>query len=192
MTLVPRRRATTIGCYLGRCWPGGSTTCRIRGPGIRWSSAVLGLGAAGCERRHFGDDLSWVGTFINSRRSCAKSKDSRGRPVYLASPCTDLGDPRSGCGRAPSCDGGRFETAGVGLGQSRRTPEYLDRRLAVRSRVMPLYTPLSGSRLYLVESVQRISSRRALNGQHLQTVTQLITWLEDTVAAHPTPFVWTG
>jgi hypothetical protein len=61
--------------------------------------------------------------------------------------------------------------------------------------VMPLYTPLSGSWLNMAESVQRIVCGRALNGQHPQTVAQLITWLEDTVAGwndNPTPFVWAG
>ena len=61
--------------------------------------------------------------------------------------------------------------------------------------VMPLYTPLSGSWLNMAESVQRIICGRALNGQHPQSVAQLITWLEDTVAgwnANPTPFVWDG
>ena len=48
--------------------------------------------------------------------------------------------------------------------------------------VMPLYTPLSGSWLNMAESVQRIICGRALNGQHPQTVAQVITWLEDTVA----------
>jgi hypothetical protein len=61
--------------------------------------------------------------------------------------------------------------------------------------VMPLYTPLSGSWLNMVESVQRIVCGRALNGQHPQTAAEIITWLEDTVAgwnAAPTPFVWDG
>jgi len=61
--------------------------------------------------------------------------------------------------------------------------------------VMPLYTPLSGSWLNMAESVQRIICGRALKGQHPQTVAQLITWLEDTVAGwntNPTPFVWDG
>ena len=56
--------------------------------------------------------------------------------------------------------------------------------------VMPLYIPLSGSWLNMAESVQRIICRRALTGQHPQSVVQLITWLEDTVAgwnANPTP-----
>lgn len=61
--------------------------------------------------------------------------------------------------------------------------------------VMPLYTPLSASWLNMAESVQRIISGRALNGQHPQSVADLITWLEQTVAgwnAHPTPFIWDG
>jgi transposase len=61
--------------------------------------------------------------------------------------------------------------------------------------VMPLYTPLSGSWLNLAEPVQRIICGRALNGQHPQTVGQVITWLEDAVLgwnSDPTPFVWDG
>jgi hypothetical protein len=61
--------------------------------------------------------------------------------------------------------------------------------------VLPLYTPLSGSWLNMAESVQRIICGRALNGQHPQSVAQLIMWLEDAVVgwnADPTPFVWDG
>jgi hypothetical protein len=61
--------------------------------------------------------------------------------------------------------------------------------------VMPLYTPLSGSWLNMAESLQRIICGRALNGQHPQTVAQLIIWLEDAVLgwnATPTPFIWDG
>ena len=61
--------------------------------------------------------------------------------------------------------------------------------------VLPLYTPLAGSWLNLAEAVQRILVRRALAGQHPQTTHEVITWLEDTVAAwneDPTPFVWGG
>jgi transposase len=61
--------------------------------------------------------------------------------------------------------------------------------------VMPLYTPLSGSWLNLAEALQRIIVRRALSGQHPQTAEEIITWLEDTVAAwneDPTPFTWGG
>jgi transposase len=61
--------------------------------------------------------------------------------------------------------------------------------------IMPLYTPLGGSWLNMAESVQRIIVRRALSGQHPQTVQQVIDWLEQTVAgwnANPTPFVWGG
>lgn len=59
--------------------------------------------------------------------------------------------------------------------------------------VMPLYTPLSGSWVTMAESVQRIVCGRALAGQHPTSVTEIITWLEDTVAgwnAAPTAFVW--
>jgi hypothetical protein len=61
--------------------------------------------------------------------------------------------------------------------------------------ILPLYTPLSGSWLNLAEALQRLIVRRALDGQHPQTATEIITWLEDTVAgwnAEPTPFVWDG
>ncbi len=61
--------------------------------------------------------------------------------------------------------------------------------------VMPLYTPLSGSWLNLAEALQRIIVGRALSGQHPQTSEEIITWLEDTVAAwneDPTPFTWGG
>jgi len=60
---------------------------------------------------------------------------------------------------------------------------------------MPLYTPLSGAWLNMVESVQRIISRQALTGQYPQTPEAIIGWLEETVAgwnAAPTPFVWGG
>lgn len=61
--------------------------------------------------------------------------------------------------------------------------------------VMPLYTPLSGSWLNLAEALQRIIVRRALSGQHPQTPEEIITWLDETVAAwneDPTPFIWGG
>lgn len=61
--------------------------------------------------------------------------------------------------------------------------------------VMPLNTPLSGSWLNMAESLQRIIVRRALAGQHPQSPTEIIAWLEDTVAGWnetPTPFVWDG
>ncbi len=61
--------------------------------------------------------------------------------------------------------------------------------------VMPLYTPLSGSWLNLAESLQRIIVHRALAGQHPHTPEEIMTWLEDTVAAwnaDPTPFTWGG
>jgi hypothetical protein len=56
-------------------------------------------------------------------------------------------------------------------------------RWLYRHGILPLYTPLSGSWLNLAEAVQRIIVRRALAGQHPQSQDQLITWLEDTVAA---------
>jgi len=61
--------------------------------------------------------------------------------------------------------------------------------------ILPLYTPVAGSWLNLAESVQRILLRRALAGQHPQTVEELKTWLAETVAgwnADPTPFEWGG
>jgi transposase len=61
--------------------------------------------------------------------------------------------------------------------------------------ILPLYTPLGGSWLNMAESIQRIIVRRALDGQHPQTPTEIITWLEETVTGwnrHPTPFVWGG
>ena len=61
--------------------------------------------------------------------------------------------------------------------------------------VMPLNTPLSGSWLNMVESLQRIIGHRALAGQHPQTPEEIIAWLEETVAGWnqaPTPFVRDG
>ena len=61
--------------------------------------------------------------------------------------------------------------------------------------IMLLYTPLSGSWLNMAESFQRIIKRRALEGQHPQTVAEIIAWVEATVAgwnAAPTAFEWGG
>src|SRR5487761_1998153 len=61
--------------------------------------------------------------------------------------------------------------------------------------VMVLYTPVGGSWLNMAESIQRILKRRALDGQHPQTPTEIIAWLEATAAGWnraPTPFVWGG
>jgi hypothetical protein len=47
----------------------------------------------------------------------------------------------------------------------------------------------------MAESIHRILSTRALAGQHLRSATDIITWLEETVAgwnAAPAPFVWNG
>ena len=61
--------------------------------------------------------------------------------------------------------------------------------------ILPLYTPLGGSWLNMAESIQRILARRALEGHHPESATQVIDWLAATVAgwnADPTPFVWGG
>jgi transposase len=74
-----------------------------------------------------------------------------------------------------------------------KSPELV--RWLCHQGILPLYTPLSGSWLNLAEALQRLIVRRALDGQHPQTATAIITWLEDTVAgwnAQPTPFVWDG
>ena len=58
-----------------------------------------------------------------------------------------------------------------------------------------LHTPVGGSWLNLAESVQRILVRRALAGQHPQSVAELQGWLLATVRgwnADPTPFAWGG
>lgn len=68
-------------------------------------------------------------------------------------------------------------------------------RWLLQHGVMPLYTPLSGSWLNMAESVQRILVGRALAGTHPQSASEIIQWLEETVAgwnAAPTPFVWDG
>ena len=61
--------------------------------------------------------------------------------------------------------------------------------------IMPLYTPLGGSWLNMVESLQRILKRRALGGQHPGTPAEIIGWFE-AVTEHwnrsPTAFVWGG
>ncbi len=65
----------------------------------------------------------------------------------------------------------------------------------VEQGVMPLYTPLSGSRLNMAESIQRILVRRALEGQTPASPDDVIDWLEATARgwnADPTPFVWGG
>jgi hypothetical protein len=61
--------------------------------------------------------------------------------------------------------------------------------------IMPLYAPISGSRLNMAESIQRVLKRRALGGQHPESPSQIIGRFE-AVARHwnadPTPFVWGG
>src|SRR5439155_1166390 len=61
--------------------------------------------------------------------------------------------------------------------------------------ILLLHTPVGGSWLNLAESVQRILVRRALAGQHPQSVAELQGWLLATVRgwnADPTPFAWGG
>src|SRR4051812_8319489 len=61
--------------------------------------------------------------------------------------------------------------------------------------VMPLYTPLGGSWLNMVESLQRILKRRALDGQHPGTPGEIIGWFEAGAPGRepgPTPVVWGG
>jgi hypothetical protein len=58
-----------------------------------------------------------------------------------------------------------------------------------------LYTPLSGAWLNMAESVQRIISRRALEGRHATDAATLLTWLRDALIGwnrHPTAFTWGG
>lgn len=61
--------------------------------------------------------------------------------------------------------------------------------------VMPLFTPLGGSWLNMAESVQRVLTRRALDGQHPTSPDEIIGRF-GAVARHwnaaPTPFVWGG
>lgn len=61
--------------------------------------------------------------------------------------------------------------------------------------IMPLYTPLGGSWLNMAESVQRILTRRALEGEYPQTPEEIIAWIEATARGwnrHPTSFIWGG
>jgi hypothetical protein len=61
--------------------------------------------------------------------------------------------------------------------------------------ILPLFTPIAGSWLNMAESMQRILTRRALNGQHPNTPGQIIEWLETSAEVwnqHPTPFEWGG
>jgi hypothetical protein len=61
--------------------------------------------------------------------------------------------------------------------------------------VMVLSTPLSGSWLNMAESVQRMLKRRAFDGQHPQSVAEIIDWLEATARGWNTartPFLWGG
>ena len=70
-----------------------------------------------------------------------------------------------------------------------KTPEFVMWLFSMG--IMPLYTPLGGSWLNMVESLQRILKRRALDGQHPGSPAEIIGWFE-AVAKHwngsPTPF----
>jgi len=61
--------------------------------------------------------------------------------------------------------------------------------------ILPIFTPLGGSWLNMAESIQRLLTRRALDGQHYHSPQAIIDALE-AVAAHwnraPTPFIWSG
>jgi len=61
--------------------------------------------------------------------------------------------------------------------------------------VLPVSTPRRGRWLTRAEARHRRSVRRALAGQHPQSTTDLITWLEEAVGGWttaPPPFVWDG
>ena len=74
-----------------------------------------------------------------------------------------------------------------------RTPEFV---LWLFARgVMPVYTPLGGSRLNMAESIQRVLKGRALGGQAPAHTGEIIRWFEAVAARwndDPTPFVWGG
>ena len=74
-----------------------------------------------------------------------------------------------------------------------KTPEFVCWLFA--HGIMPLDTPVGGSWRNMAESIQRILKRRALDGQHPTTVTEIMAWFE-AVAVHwnatPTPFEWGG
>ena len=57
---------------------------------------------------------------------------------------------------------------------SHKTPELVCWLIA--HGIMPLYTPVGGSWLNMVESLQRILKRRALDGQHPGDTGQIIAW----------------
>lgn len=65
----------------------------------------------------------------------------------------------------------------------------------VERGIVPLYTPIGGSWLNMAESVQRILVRRALEGQHPQSATEVMEWLSAAVRGWnkmPTAFEWGG
>jgi DDE superfamily endonuclease len=61
--------------------------------------------------------------------------------------------------------------------------------------IMVLYTPLGASWLNMTESMQRILTRRALEGHYPDNPEEIIEWLEATARGwnrDPTPFEWGG
>jgi len=73
------------------------------------------------------------------------------------------------------------------------TPDMV--RWCLERGIAPLYTPLGGSWLNLAESIQRTLVRRTLEGQHPQTVEEVLEWFAQTALgwnADPTPFEWGG
>ena len=74
-----------------------------------------------------------------------------------------------------------------------KPPEF-DRRL-FEIGIIPPYTPVGGSWLYLSESIQRVLERRAFDGQYPTDTAQIIAWYESAARhwdAAPKPFVWGG
>lgn len=63
------------------------------------------------------------------------------------------------------------------------------------NKIMPIYTPLSGSWLNMAESIQRILKRRALDGTHPSSPQEIIDAFEAVARVwneNPTPFTWGG
>jgi len=61
--------------------------------------------------------------------------------------------------------------------------------------IAPLYTPVGSSWLNMAEAIQRLLVRRALDGQHYRTATELMAALAAVVRGWnraPTPFLWGG
>ncbi len=64
-----------------------------------------------------------------------------------------------------------------------------------QNKIMPIYTPLSGSWLNMAESIQRILKRRALDGTHPQSPQDIMDAMEAVARVwnqDPTTFSWGG